>query len=92
MKPLRELILELLEDEGPTYPYAIYRKIRERGHKARYGTIRWQVLFLAREDRIRSIPPGEARNLGLQVTPDRSGKSGTRPPMDRRYYEITSLR
>ena len=88
MKSIRDLFLELLEAEGPSYPYALYRKLRDSGHKARYGTVRWQVLFLAREGQIRPIPPGEARYLGLQVTPDRSGKSGKRPPMDRRYYEL----
>lgn len=88
MKSIRDLILELLEAEGPSYPYALYRKLRDSGLKVRYGTVRWQVLFLAREGRIRSIPRGEARYLGLKLAPDRSGKSGRRPPMDRRYYEL----
>ena len=88
MKSLRDLITELLEDEGPSYPYALYRKLRDSGLKVRYGTVRWNILFLAREGIIRAIPRGEAEFLGLQVTPDRSGKSGKRPPMDRHYYEI----
>lgn len=85
---LRQRILDLLEDEGPTYPYAIYRRLRDNGHKARYGTIRWKILFLAREGLIRPIPPGEAEFLGLQLTPDRSIRSGKKPPIDRQYYKI----
>ena len=84
---LRQRILDLL-DEGPTYPYAIYRRLRDNGYKARYGTVRWQVLFLTREGLIRPLPRGEAEFLGLQLTPDRSRRSGKKPPMDRQYYKI----
>ncbi|MBA7679188.1 hypothetical protein ES703_87471 [subsurface metagenome] len=89
VKPnIRNLIIQILEEGGPSYPYSVYRKLRDGGNKVRYGTVRWQVLFLAREGIIRAIPRGEAEYLGLQVTPDRSGKSGKRPPMNRRYYEL----
>jgi len=88
VKPLRELILELLEVEGPLYGYNIFKKLRNSGHLVKYSSVRWQLLFLNREGLIRAIPRGEAEFLGLQVTPDRSRRSGKRPPMDRRYYEI----
>ena len=89
MKPnIRDLILQILEEEGPDYVYSLFKQIRDMGLKVRYGTVRWQVLFLTREGLIRPLPRGEAEFRGLQVTPDRSGKSGKRPPMDRRYYEI----
>ena len=85
---LRQKILDMLEDEGPTYPYAIYRRLRDSGHKVRYATVRWKILFLKREGLVRSIPPGEARDLGLQVIPNRSGRSGVRPRFARRYYAL----
>jgi len=88
VKPLREMILELLEVEGPSYGYNIFKKLRNSGHLVKYSSVRWQLLFLAREGIIRAIPRGEAEYLGLQVTPDRSRKSGKRPPMNRRYYEL----
>ena len=88
VKPLRGLILELLEAEGPLYGYNIFKRLRNSGHFVKYSSVRWQLLFLNREGFIRAIPRGEAEFLGLQVTPDRSRRSGKRPPMDRRYYEI----
>jgi len=85
---LRESILHLLREEGPLYGYNIFKRLRNSGHLVKYSSVRWQLLFLNREGLIRTIPRGEAEFLGLQVTPDRSRRSGKRPPMDRRYYEI----
>ena len=88
VKPLRELILELLEAEGPLYGYNIFKRLRNSGHLVKYSSVRWQLLFLAREGFIRAIPRGEAEFLGLQVIPDRSGRSGVRPRFARRYYTL----
>jgi len=60
---LRESILELLEVEGPLYGYNIFKKLRNSGHLVKYSSVRWQLLFLAREGFIRTIPRGKAEFL-----------------------------
>lgn len=85
---VKEVILQLLEDDGPLHVYAIFRKIRDKGYKDKYATIRWKVLFLTREGLIYPLSPGEVERLGLKTEPDRSGRSWVRPPIPRRYYEI----
>lgn len=71
------------------HPYGIYRELRDSGLKVAYGTVKWQLLFMKTEGLVRTLPPWEAEELGLQLEPDRSGRSWSRPWIKRTYYTLT---
>ena len=85
----RELILDLLRDGEPMYPYGICKEIRERYHRTvAYSTCRRILLELLGEGRVRRLSGREVEDLGLQATPSPSGRSGWKPPIPRSYYQI----
>lgn len=86
---VKEVILQLLEDEGPLHPYGLYKMLKGRGPKIAYGTVKWQLLFMKTEGLVRTLLPWEAERLGLKTEPDRSGRSYTRPWINRVYYTLT---
>jgi len=89
MNSLRASILYLLREEGPLHPYGLYKILKGRGLKIAYGSVKWQLLFMKTEGLVRVLPPWEAEELGLQLEPDRSGRSYTRPWINRVYYTLT---
>lgn len=86
---IRELVLDLLRDGEPIYPYGVRREIQERyNRKVAYSTCRRILLELLEEGQVRRLSRREVEDLGLQVTPSPSGRSGWRPPIPRSYYRI----
>ena len=85
---IRELILNVLQEGEPMYPYGVYKEIRERYHrKVAYSTCRRILRELLGEGRVRRLSSREVEDLGLQAEPSPSGRSGWRPPIPRSYYE-----
>ena len=88
-KRIRELVLDVLHEGEPMHPYGVCREIRERYHrKVAYSTCRRILRELLEEGRVRRLSDREVQDLGLQVTPSPSGRSGWRPPIPRSYYRI----
>jgi len=86
---VRELVLEVLREGTPIHSYGVYQEIRDGYHgKVAYSTCRRILRELLREGKIRRLSGREAEDLGLQVTPSPSGRSGWSPPIPRSYYQI----
>lgn len=90
MKPkVRDIVLEVLEGNSPMHPYGIYQLIgREYRRKVAYASVRWAITYLRNEGMIRRLSEREIRGEGLQIEPNRSGRSGWRPPINRSYYAV----
>ena len=88
-KRIRELVLDVLHEGEPMHPYGVHREIRERYHRTvAYSTCRRILGELLGEGRVRRLSGKEIQDLGLQVNPSPSGRSGWRPPLSRNYYRI----
>ena len=86
---IRDLVLDVLQEGEPMHPYGVRREIRERYHRTvAYSTCRRILGELLGEGRVRRLSGREVEDLGLQVTPSPSGRSGWRPPIPRSYYRI----
>ena len=88
-RKIRELILDVLWDGEPKHPHGVYMEIKEKyQRKLTYGSCRRVLRELLEEGKIRRLSGREVEDLGLQVTPSPSGRSGWRPPIPRSYYQI----
>jgi len=67
----------------------VYRKIRDQYHReVKYSTVKWNIFHLKNEGLVRPLSGSEARSLGLQVEPDRSGRSKNKPKLQRKFYRL----
>ena len=89
VKPnIRDLILQLLGEEGPLHIYALYRRLLDNGSHVKYETVRWISPVLEARGFDSLLIRGEAEVLELRTEPDRSGFSGVRPWLRRTFYDL----